>query len=103
MTEAEWLACTDPREMLEALQAGGLLPERKARLFAAACCRRIWGLLPEGEWGRGAVELAERFAGGQASEADLEAARTATEAADEVLGWVSLGPRLAAARDPASS
>jgi hypothetical protein len=80
MTEAEWLACTEPREMLEALQAGGLLPERKARLFAAACCRRIWPLLDEGP-ARRAVEVAERYADGRADEVELAGAVLDADAA----------------------
>jgi hypothetical protein len=80
MTEQEWLACTDPREMLAALQADGLLPERKARLFAAACCRRIWPLLDEGP-ARRAVEVAERYADGRAEEGELADAASGAEAA----------------------
>ena len=37
MTEAEWLACGDPEKMLAWIYAG--VSNRKARLFAVACCR----------------------------------------------------------------
>jgi hypothetical protein len=39
VTEAEWLAATDPQPMLELLYRKGNITERKLRLFAAACCR----------------------------------------------------------------
>jgi hypothetical protein len=59
MTEAEWLACADPTAMLEFLR--GKASDRKLRLFACACCRRLWHLMAEGSW-RQAVEMAERYA-----------------------------------------
>jgi hypothetical protein len=37
MTEAEWLACTNPHLMLDSLR--GKASERKVRMFACACCR----------------------------------------------------------------
>src|ERR1700730_1880248 len=58
------MRCRGPAEMLRRLRDQGLIGERKARLFGAACCRRLWDLLPDE--GRRAVEAAERFADGRA-------------------------------------
>jgi hypothetical protein len=43
MTEAEWLACTDPIPMLDFVT--GKATDRKLRLFACSCCRHAWDLL----------------------------------------------------------
>ncbi|HEY7426896.1 MAG TPA: hypothetical protein VH682_21855 [Gemmataceae bacterium] len=59
MTVTEWLACTNLQAKLEFLEEKA--SDRKLRLFACACCRRIWHLLAEGR-GRRAVEIAERYA-----------------------------------------
>src|SRR5689334_12493919 len=59
MTEAEWLACTEPGEMLPTL-----LPEvsdRKLRLFACAALQRIWSVLVD-ERVRTAIEVATQWA-----------------------------------------
>ena len=86
MTEAEWLACTDPRRMLFYLfcncnhpavrayysgEVGLIEPdgrhlgvsERKPRLFYCACCRRALPLAPESDIA-GPVEVGERLADG---------------------------------------
>jgi hypothetical protein len=44
MTEAEWLACADPDDLLEFLR--NRASDRQFRLFMCACCRRYLPLLP---------------------------------------------------------
>jgi hypothetical protein len=61
MSEAEWLACTDPEPMLEFLR--GKASDRKLRLFSVACCHRIWHLMAD-DHSRKAVEIAEQVADG---------------------------------------
>lgn len=102
MTEQEWLACTDPDQMLAHLLAQlGLgreeapsretfiirTPEerkaaealavktrdRKLRLFACACCRRIWDVLTD-ERSRKAIEASEDYADRLITQRQLTAA-----------------------------
>ena len=72
VTEAKWLACTDPQPMLTFLK--GRASDRKMRLFICACCRRVWRRLIDRR-SRVAVEIGEVFADGAASDAEREAAR----------------------------
>src|SRR4051794_32143321 len=71
MTEARWLACDDPSLMLDARRWA--ISMRKARLFAVACCRRIWHLL-DSHQDRELVQLVERLADDVASRAEWAAA-----------------------------
>jgi hypothetical protein len=71
--EATWLACTDAKAMLAFLR--GKASDRKLRLFAAACCRVAWSSLGPHR-SRRAVEVAERYADGLATEQDLHRARS---------------------------
>jgi hypothetical protein len=80
MTEADWLACEDPIPMLEFLR--GSAGDRKLRLFAVACCHRVWDWL--GDRSRRAVDEVERYVDGQATGEDLHVA--AKEASEE---WLS--------------
>src|SRR5262245_16825017 len=59
MTEAEWLACDDPRWILEHLR--GKASARKMRLLAVACCRRIYHVLTDPR-SRHLVDLIEQTA-----------------------------------------
>jgi hypothetical protein len=72
MTEAEWLTCRNPDEMLRFVDA--TVSKRKLRLFACACCRRILDLIPEPRY-RAAVEASERFADGLCNRSELQLAR----------------------------
>ena len=71
MTEAEWVACDDPRPMLEFLRDKG--SDRKVRLFAVACCSPLMPLI-EDPICRTALEVTDRFANDEATKAELEAA-----------------------------
>jgi hypothetical protein len=71
MTEADWLACTNPKLMLEFLRSSGTATDRKLRLFACACCRRIFPLLDDKPTSRKTIEFAERFADGLATQNEL--------------------------------
>jgi hypothetical protein len=71
VTEAEWLAATDPKPMLASLR--GRIRERKLRLFASACVRHVWLLLDD-SGSRNAVEVLERYCDGETTFPELDAA-----------------------------
>jgi hypothetical protein len=61
MTEAEWLACTEPGAMLEFVK--GKASDRKLRYFLVACARRVLPSSPDEDMIE-ALAAAERFADG---------------------------------------
>jgi hypothetical protein len=76
MNEQEWLECADPEAMVEYLRKR--ITDRKLRLFGIAGIRSVWRMLTDRRC-RTAVELAEKFADGQASRLDLGAAGAAIQ------------------------
>jgi hypothetical protein len=107
MTEQEWLGCTDPTPMLQFLKRGiaalvddpptpttreavrqhllGRISQRRRVLFVIACCRRIWSSLKD-DRSRTAVDVAERWADGLATDEELEIARTGVFAGRDAVG-----------------
>jgi hypothetical protein len=77
MEKQEWLECTDPASMLNFLE--GQASNRKLRLFAVACCRRLMPLLTDPQ-SRTAVEIAEKYADGLASPEELACAAKEADA-----------------------
>src|SRR5262249_52783946 len=92
--EADWLTSDDPgllAQCLDRLWQGNSPPlvhprvsNRKLRLLACACCRVIWQLLTD-QRSRDAVEVAERFAEGLATQEELARALDAAEAGAQAL------------------
>jgi hypothetical protein len=77
VTEAEWLVCNSPVAILTFLRRR--VPERKVRLFAAACCRRIWDRLPH-PCNRDLVAAIEDHPDGNFHDPELYAAIVASSA-----------------------
>src|SRR5262249_20924582 len=63
MTESDWLNCTKVGPMLRYLERYDKASARKLRLLGAACCRRIWRLLPD-DGCREAIDACEQYADG---------------------------------------
>jgi hypothetical protein len=97
MTPEKWDRCTDLEKMLgSVLYVTGMTSDRKQRLFAAACCRRVWHLLTDPR-SREAVEAQERFADGLVTARDLAAAESAAKDA-----WVAARAALAGTDYPSA-
>jgi hypothetical protein len=85
MTPEQWFAATEPDPLLVLVDPSPVLvgnafqyppprspaTTRRLRLFATACARMVWDILPTDA--RSAVLISERFANGRASESDVRA------------------------------
>ena len=76
MTHSQWLACTDPDAMLRFLS--GWVSERKLRLFAVACCRRLSTLVTDERYWH-LLRIAEAYADGRGCLADLAEAHAVAD------------------------
>ncbi|QDU23087.1 hypothetical protein [Urbifossiella limnaea] len=96
MTEAEWAACHDPRQLLDYHRMKR--DPRRLRLLAVACARLIPPTALPPQLGP-VIDVAERFADGTAPRAEFLAARRLVRAAGRrtseytlahrVLGWLA--------------
>jgi hypothetical protein len=96
MTEEAWLDDNShPQRMVFHLSNCGFarskVGRRKLRLFACACCRVIWDVIPHEDL-RKAVLVAERFSDGHASKEELSTARAKVEDMQGVHGSFGDGP-----------
>jgi hypothetical protein len=79
MTEADWLGGIDPERMLQFLTGRRDRPEdRKLRLFACACVRRLEAHLSDRRC-RAALETSEAFADGRALRRQLDSVHRAAQ------------------------
>ena len=66
MIESEWLSCIEPTAMLAFLRATRTDSERKLRLFAVACFRRLAHVLPDDKQREG-IDTLQQMAEGTAT------------------------------------
>ena len=109
-----WQNCRRADWMIWLLKRMGYKDPKNYRLIACACVRdtpltdgrKVWDLLTD-ERSRTGVEVSERFANGEVTEQEMDAARAAAGAAG-VAAWATAGNAAwaaawAAARDAAQS
>ncbi len=90
MTEAEWLACTDPQKMLGFLREKA--SNRKLRLFACLCARNVLPLLSGDLYTTGAmvVKVGEDHADGLVGPAAILALRDRFRSIPGDFQWAAL-------------
>ncbi|MBY0229174.1 MAG: hypothetical protein K2W96_07855 [Gemmataceae bacterium] len=88
MTEAEWLACEEPEDLMAALRRRTSL--RFRRLVAVACCRTVWRQLVD-ERSRNGLGIAEGFIERTVTRLTLDGAWRAAYAAFESFQGESFG------------
>jgi hypothetical protein len=71
MTESRWLRSARPGGLLEFLREGRA-SDRKLRLYAVACCRRVHRSPAQVDEAAGVAAVAERYADGLATAEDLQ-------------------------------
>ena len=98
MTEEEWQECEEPTLMLNFVRrkTRKVATERKLRLFAVACVRRVEATIAW-EDGRKAIEVAERYADQKASKEELRASQKAAIRGTRVRSARYYGPHVPAA------
>ena len=82
MTEEQWRACASPQAMLGFLRGVGAGSDRKFRLFACACCRRIWDRFPDPR-NHDLVIAVENFPNGKFEDAEIEGPVCASSACEQ--------------------
>jgi hypothetical protein len=85
MTESDWAACNDPKNMVRFLRDGGKLSERKARLFAVACCFHCFWYRLADDRTRIAAGVAARHAEGLAEAQEVREAAASAHVVAEAL------------------
>ena len=102
MIDQEWQTASEPQAMLEFLLKSGRVSDRKLRLFAVACSRRMSNWIDA--LGHTAVDVAENFADGRAGPEELRTARLACQGAGGQASWYAAATNPAiAARNAARS